>query len=264
MDYGTVSRRALMLDYTNLEDYDDPILFDLENSEFEPDGPFYLSLAEQVGGSVLELGCGTGRVTIPLARHGIDIVGLDVVPGMLARAKSKARDLPIRWIVADVRDFHLGEQFSLVCAPGFVFEHLLERADQEAMLACVLEHLAPEGLFVIAVRFPKPELMVNAEEEQDRFSYTDASGREVRVSGTDHYDPVRQIRQEMAYRRWYDAEGNEVTKRARLALRFIFPQEMENLLHYNGFTSLHGYGDWDLSPLTGESHRIIHVCKKTM
>ena len=55
-----------MIDHTNLEDYADPLLYDLENSSFEPDGSFYLSLAQQVGGSVLELGCGTGRVTIPL------------------------------------------------------------------------------------------------------------------------------------------------------------------------------------------------------
>ena len=253
-----------MIDHTNLEDYADPRLFDLENSNFEPDGPFYLSLAQQVGGSVLELGCGTGRVTIPLARHGIDMTGLDIVPGMLVRARSKAGDLPIQWVEADVRDFHLGRQFSVICAPGSVFEHLLGREDQEAMLTCVREHLAAEGLFVIAIRFPRPESMVNAEEEQDWFSYTDESGRDMRVTGTDHYDPVRQIRHETAYRRWYDAQGKEVTKRARLALRFVFPQEMEALLHYNGFTVLHCYGDWDSSPLTDESGLIIYVCKKTV
>lgn len=251
----------LMTDHTNLEDYEDPKLFDLENNSFEPDGPFHLSLAQQVGGSVLELGCGTGRVTIPLARHGIDITGLDIVPGMLALARSKARGLPVQWVEADVRDFHLGRQFSLICAPGAVFEHLLEREDQEAVLACVREHLAPGGLFVISIRFPDPGAMENVEEEREWFSYTDENGREVRVSGTDHYDPVRQVRHETAYRRWDDAQGTEVTKRARLALRLIFPQEMENLLHYNGFTVLHRYGDWDSSPLTGESRVIIYVCK---
>jgi SAM-dependent methyltransferase len=257
-------RGALMIEHTNLEDYADPILFDLENSDFEPDGPFYLSLAQQVAGSVLELGCGAGRVTIPLARHGIDITGLDIVPGMLARAQSNAGNLLIRWVEADVRDFHLGRQFSLICAPGGVFEHLLERVDQEAMLARVREHLAAGGLFVIAIRFPRPESMVNVEEEQTWFSYTDERGREVQVSGTEYYDQLRQIRHETAYRRWYDAAGKEVTKRARLALRFIFPQEMESLLHYNGFTVLHRYGDWDSSPLTDESRLIIYVCRKTV
>jgi len=253
-----------VIDHTNLEDYAAPTLFDLENSDFEPDGPFLLSLAQQVGGSVLELGCGAGRVTIPLARRGIDITGLDITPGMLALARSKAGNLPIQWIEADARDFHLGRQFNLICAPGYVFEHLLDRPDQEAMLACVREHLAPDGLFVLAIRFPRPASMVNEEEEQDWFSYTAENGREIRVSGTDHYDPVRQIRHETAYRRWRDAEGREVTKKARLALRFIFPQEMEALWHYNGFTALHRYGDWDSSPLTEESRTIIYVSRKTM
>ena len=104
--------------------------------------------------------------------------------------------------------------------------------------------------------------MVDAEEEQDWLSYIDENGRAVRVTGTDRYDPVRQIREETAYRRWHDTEGREVTRRAHLALRLVFPQEMSCLLHYNGFTVLHRYGDWDFGPLTDQSRHIIHVCKK--
>jgi SAM-dependent methyltransferase len=254
-------KEKMVIDHTNLEDYADPILFDIENSDFEPDGPFYLSLAQQVGGPVLELGCGTGRITIPLAQQGIDMTGLDIVPDMLVQARNKAGDLAIQWIEADVRDFHLGRQYSLICAPGCVFEHLLVRTDQEAMLACVHEHLAPDGLFVISTRLPRPELMENTEEEQDWFSYTDKSGRDVKVTGTDYYDPVRQIKHETAYRRWQDAAGKEVVKRARLALRLVYPQEMEALLHYNGFTVLQRYGDWDSGPLSDDSRVIIYVCR---
>jgi SAM-dependent methyltransferase len=252
-----------MIDHTNLEDYVDPILFEAENNHFDPDGPFYLSLAQQMGGGVLELGCGTGRITIPLAERGIDITGLDVVAEMLAYARSKSGDLPIQWVEADVRDFHLGRQFNLICAPGSVFEHLLDRKDQEAFLACVREHLAVDGVFVIAIRFPKPSAMENVAEEQDWFAYEDENGRSVRVSGTDAYDPLRQIRHETAYRRWLDADGKEVTRRARLALRFVFPQEMEALLHYNGLTVRHRYGDWDSSPVTNESSQIIYICEKS-
>jgi ubiquinone/menaquinone biosynthesis C-methylase UbiE len=68
-----------MNEQDNLSEYSDPKLYDAENSDFEPDGSFILSLAKKHGGAVLELGCGTGRVTIPLAENGVEIVGLDVV-----------------------------------------------------------------------------------------------------------------------------------------------------------------------------------------
>lgn len=255
------NRSKIMLSHSNLEDYTDPRLFDLENDDFEPDGPFYLALAQKINGSVLELGCGTGRLTIPLARHGIDITGLDIVPEMLNRAQSKAGDQQIPWVEGDVRDFHLGRKFNLICAPGCVFEHLLNHKDQKVMLACVRKHLTSEGIFVIAVRVPQPGMMIDTD-EQEWFSYQDEDGREVHVSGTDHYDPLQQIRHETAYRRWYNTDGKEIISRARLALRLIFPQEMEMLLHYNGFVVLHRWGDWNSNSPTNESHLIIYECQK--
>ena len=250
-----------MLEHTNLEDYEDPVLYDLENREFEQGVLFYQSLAQQVKGPVLELGCGTGRITIPLAQQGIDMTGLDIVPRMLARAREKAGDLPIEWIEADIRDFHLGKQFDLIYTAGNVFQHLVERLDQEKMLACVREHLSPDGLFVVDLGFPSHGSMVDAE-EQEWYTYEDEQGRTIKVTGTDHYDPVRQIKYETAYRRWVDGEGREVVKRARLALRFVFPQEMEALLHYNGFSIVNCYGDMERNPLTAKSEGMLYVCRR--
>jgi 2-polyprenyl-3-methyl-5-hydroxy-6-metoxy-1,4-benzoquinol methylase len=78
----------------NLIEYADPQIYDLENSAFEPDGPFLLEIAGRAGNPVLELGCGTGRLTIPMAQAGVEITGLDVVPGMLERARGKAAICP--------------------------------------------------------------------------------------------------------------------------------------------------------------------------
>lgn len=142
----------------NLQEYTDPALYDRENADFEPDGPFFLALAQQLAGRVLELGCGTGRITIPLAQAGIPITGLDLMPPMLARAKEKAAGLPIEWAIewvhGDVRTFDLGRQFSLIFESGALFQHLLETADQEAMLARVRARLEPDGRFVIGSLFP--------------------------------------------------------------------------------------------------------------
>lgn len=248
---------------TNLADYADPVIYDLENSRFEPDGPFFLSLARQADGPVLELGCGTGRITIPLAQQGIDVTGLDVVPEMLAQARKKAAELSICWVEADIRSFHLDRQYSLIFTSGCTFQHLLTRADQEAALARVYEHLAPSGRFAIEAIFPQPRLLITVEEEKPWCSYKDGQGREVHVSGAERYDHVRQIKHETAVRRWYNAGGEVVaTRQAPLALRYIFPQEMEALLYYNGFVVNKCYGDWDFGPLTEESRTMVYVCEK--
>ena len=249
-----------MIEHTNLEDYEDPVIYDLENKDLD-DLPFYLSMAREVGGSVLELGCGTGRITIPLAQAGIAITGLDIVPGMLARAQKKAQNLPVQWIEADIRDFHLGKRFDLIYTTGSVFQHLVERDEQEMMFACVHEHISSTGLFVIDLLYPSRGSLEDSE-EQDWYSYENEEGQTVKVTGTDQYDPIRQIKHETAYRRGIDGEGREWVKQARFTLRVIYPQEMEALLHYNGFRITHCYGGWDRSPLTPESQNMIYVCKR--
>lgn len=246
----------------NLEEYADPIGYDYENDSFEPDGPFYSTLAQRIGGSVLEIGCGTGRITIPMAVQGINITGLDIVPEMLQRAKAKASNLAINWVEADARTFNLGRQFNVIFESGATFQHMLERADQEEMLSSAREHLVPDGRFIISSIFPKPELLVDEETEQEWFTYHTNDGRDIHVSGTQHYDAVRQIKTETAFRRWQDTQAGEVVKAAPLMLRYVYPQEMEALLHYNGLVVLERYGDMDFSPLTNESAHMIYVCAK--
>lgn len=252
-------RRSSSSVLTNLAEYTLPELYDLENPDFEPDGSFYLALAQQCGGAVLDLGCGTGRITIPLARQGVSITGLDVVPEMLAHAQSKAADLPITWILADVRTFQLSTQFQLILDTGATLQHLLELADHEAALARIHEHLTPEGRVVFHTFAPYPTRLENLD-EHDWFAYADQSGRMVRVSGNVGYEHQRQVFHENAIRRWQDQAGQEVTHYAPLARRMFFPQELELLLHYNGFSITQRYGNWDGSPITNESQLMILVC----
>jgi len=110
-----------MNEQDNLSDYPDPKLYHSENYDFEQDGPFILDLAKELGGAVLELGCGTGRMTIPFAENRVEIVGLDVVPGMVGLAKQKSVGVPIEWVVEDVRKFQLGRKFRLIFESGSVF-----------------------------------------------------------------------------------------------------------------------------------------------
>ena len=247
---------------SNLDEYDDPVIYDSENplTKVADALQFYLDLCQRTGGPVLELGCGTGRFTISLAQAGVDITGLDVVPGMVQRAREKSADLSIRWVEADARSFDLDQRFALIFESGAMFQHLLDRPDHEACLARVHAHLAFGGLFVMSVTFPSVGMMQNME-HHNWFEHTDAQGRQVRVSGDIHYDPIRQTYHENATRRWIDATGIEVVRHAPLTLRLFFPQELEALLHYNGFEVIERYGNWDHSPLQADSSTITMICR---
>jgi SAM-dependent methyltransferase len=268
-----------LIDHTNLEEFADPVNYDIEDAS-NTGVAFYSALAQQTGGPVLEIACGTGRVSIPIARLGLAVTGLDIVPGMLDRARSKSAGLPTRWTLGDARTFDLGERFRLIFLTGNAFQVFLTRTDQEALLERVYAHLHDAGLFAFETRNPRWANLVRADEERARSpeeglfalletrteeeqspNYIDSSGRAVRVSRTQAYDHVAQILHWTTYRRWR-AGTQEQTKVTRIAVRFTFPQELEALLHYNGFTIIRQYGDWNLEPLGAASPSIIVVCRK--
>jgi SAM-dependent methyltransferase len=212
-------------------------------------------------------------VSIPIARLGLHVTGLDIVPGMLELARRKSAGLPARWVEGDARSFDLGERFRLVFLTGNAFQAFLTRADQEALFERVHAHLQPGGLFAFETRNPRwtdlpprdePYLgsfpRLETREEELLNTQTDASGREVRVSNTQAYDHVAQILHLTSYRRWREGE-EERTNVTRIALRFTFPQELDALLHYNGFAIERRYGDWNGEPLSGASPSIIMVCR---
>jgi len=262
----------MLIDHNNLEEFADPHTYDVEDSS-DTGVAFYTSLAQETGGPVLEIACGTGRVSIPIARLGLAVTGVDIVPGMLALARSKSAGLPTHWVEGDARSFDLGARFRLIFLTGNAFQAFLTRADQEALLERVRAQLHDEGLFAFETRNPRwnadtssttGELWANLEtRDQEEYwqTYTDSSGRDVRVSRTQVYDHVAQILHWTTYRRWR-AGDREQTKITRIAVRYTFPQELAGLLHYNGFTIIRQYGDWNLEPLTAASTSIISVCRK--
>jgi len=259
----------------NLEEFADSADYDRQDSS-DTGVAFYAALARETGGPVLEVACGTGRVAIPIARQGFAVTGLDIVPGMLELARSKAVGLPTRWSEGDARTFDLGgERFRLVFLTGNAFQGFVTNADQEALLGRVRAHLDDKGLFAFETRNPRwstrgdrdedrDGLFVNLEtraEEEAWPSYVDASGREVRLSRTRVYDHGAQTLHWTTYRRWQEG-AEECTKVTRIALRYTFPQELAALLHHNGFTIVRQYGDWNGEPLTATSPSIIVFCRK--
>jgi ubiquinone/menaquinone biosynthesis C-methylase UbiE len=269
-----------VIDHDNLEEFADPHAYDIEDNS-DTGVAFYAALAQETGGPVLEIACGTGRVSIPIAKLGFAVTGLDIVPGMLERARHKSVGLTTRWVEGDARRFDLGDRFRLIFMTGNAFQAMLTRADQEALLEGVRRHLDHEGLFAFETRNPRwadsrcPDrngpsgatdgglftFLETRDQEEERRTYTDLSGRTVRVSMVQAYDHVAQILHWTSFRRW-DEGDREHTKMTRIAVRFTFPRELEALLHYNGFIIVRQYGDWNLEPLTAASPSIIVVCCK--
>ncbi len=127
------------------------IWHDLECGRYAADLPVWRELAGAEGGPVLDLGAGTGRVTLDLARHGHHVVALDREPAFLAALRERAGDLPVETVVGDASRFDLGERrFGLVIAPMQTIQ-LLGRRGRAGFLKAVRRHLAPHGLAACAL-----------------------------------------------------------------------------------------------------------------
>jgi ubiquinone/menaquinone biosynthesis C-methylase UbiE len=234
------------------------------------DLPFWLELARRHGDPVLELACGTGRVSLPLARAGFRVTGLDAAPSMMevARARAAGNKLDIAFIEGDMRDFDLGERFPLILCPANAFLHLLTRADIEDCLANVRRHLTPEGRFALDIFIPKPELLVEAPGKHLAFGeYDDPQGRGyVTVTHSYRYEAHTQIKRITTYHTLQTAEhahepARTETHTGTLDMRMLFPQELDVLLEYNGFTITGKFEDYAGTPIGPKSDKQLTVCK---
>src|SRR5579862_5306723 len=244
-----------MRDYSEyLEGYRDAQAYDIEEQGYDADYALTLALARESGGPLLDLACGTGTTAIRLAQSGYDVTGVDITPEMIARAEQKAQTqgLSIDWVVADARTFGLHRQFAFIYMLGNAFQHFLSRVDQEALLAHVRDHLQPQGRFLFGTRNPSPRNLLEVRFPEPQ-KYTMPDGRQYTISEQQEYDPITQVQYYTFQKAWLTAEDLQEEKQYRTALRYVFPQEMEALLFYNGFTIRSCYGSWQQEPLTATS-----------
>ena len=222
---------------------------------------FWADRAREAGGPILELACGTGRVTIPLAREGFDVTGIDLAPSMLERAREKAaaEGVALEWVEGDIRGFDLGRRFDLIFLPGNTVCHLLDRESLEACLASVRAHLTPKGRFVVTVFVPDPSKLRDVSTEREPYAeYDDPDGRGRVVVTCDYrYERDTQIKRIKTYHRFAGVD-EEVT--GRLDMRMYFPQELDALLEYNGLEIVHKWGGLDERPFDADSELQVVVC----
>jgi SAM-dependent methyltransferase len=210
---------------------------------------------------VLELACGTGRLTIPLKKAGVDITGLDLAAPMLKRAAAKAADagVKIKFVNGDARAFRLGRSFKLIFMAFNSMQHLGRLEDLEGLFASVKKHLAPGGRFIFDVFNPDPLCLVRDPQELLPVAYYDdpAGGGKMLVNEQYSYDKDTQISRIIwHYRR--ERDGHTVKK--SLNLRCFFPQELPALLKYNGFRVAARYGNFRRAPFKGKHLKQVFIC----
>lgn len=246
------------------EEYEDANLYDKENTGVG-EIPFLKELALQMNGPIIDLACGTGRLTIPLAKEGHEMIGIDVHEGMLQAAKEKSHqeNLHINWVRQDCTNFDLGIKTDFIYSGGNSFQHFLTNEDQDGLFNSVSSHLNPLGLFVFDTRFPSAEELLQPPREEYWTSYIDAdTGYKVELSTISHYIAIEQVQYYTTFRRYVN-EGQLMKElKARVNLRYVYPKEMERLAEKHGFKIINVYEDWNRNPISQESYAMVYVCQK--
>ena len=216
------------------------------------DADWYARLARRAGGPVLELGAGTGRVLLPIARElepaDIPCVGLDRSPSMLAALAGKGLPRNLRLVEAAMQDFALGERFALVFSAFRSFQHLYAVEDQMRCLECVRRHLAPGGAFAFDAFIPnlgRTAIVEEPEAKDARFEQGEVEV--VRFTSVRREHDRQLIHVRMRYERRHEGHvvGEEVVT---FQMRYFFRFELEHLLARAGFSDVALYGDFNGTP----------------
>ncbi len=257
-------------------------LYELTHQNKQDDLPLFLDYAEKQGSPVLEIGCGTGRVTLALAKAGYKVRGFDLSENMLTIAHQKVAEQPkevrerIQLDKQDMSEMEVEGTYTLALMPYGEFAHVIETERQIQTLQRVHDNLTDDGLLIIG--------MSNWDAREQRVSYEGGEiarwghSMPVKYEGTFHdprngntitrylargYDPAKQIAVHVYIHERHDSAGNFLSKTTNiLPIRYIFRYEMELLLERSGFTVENIYGYYDKSPFKHDSRRMIFLARK--
>jgi len=252
-----------------METYDQIAPFyDIEHASFQDDVDFYREWARACGSPVLDIGCGTGRLIIPLAADGFQVTGIDNSTAMLARARvavhAAGLDDHVTLVTADARALLLKQGFRLALCGLGSFAHFTSRTDQENVLTSVWQHLAPGGTLILDL------------DNAELFGLIERTGQVLHLGtwafGTPrHYlshlssptfDPAGHCLRMTHFYEEYD-QGGPVQRTVAQTVHYLFSRgEIELLLAATGFAVTAIYGSYDLDPYDDESPRLLVVATR--
>jgi SAM-dependent methyltransferase len=242
--------------------------FDADYADYTDDLPLVLAYAQRTGGPLLELGCGTGRLLVPLARAGYDVTGVDLSPEMLriARAKVEAADIArqVTLVHGDLADAPLAGPYRLAVVRMNTFLHLATQSDQLRALRHWREHLAPAGLLLIDIFNPDVAQLASLDGriEWDKTWIDPQTGATVMKFLTRTVDLAEQvIRVNLIYDE-IAADGQVRRTLVPFDQRYLWRFEAELLLDKAGFALESVHGDRSLGPFESDSDTMILVARR--
>jgi SAM-dependent methyltransferase len=242
--------------------FEDGDAYDLVLKDIPYGLDFYVALAREAHGPVLDVACGTGRILLPCLQEGIDIEGLDLFEPMLMTLRSKAAALGLspRLHRADMSEFSLPRRFALIMIP---FNAVIHNMTQEAQIRCLQrcrEHLLPGGKLAFDTFFPSLEIVGTPENTRvfEGEAPHPETGLPMRMYDTRTFDRVAQVQHSLNELELLAADGSvETVYRSEVSSRYIYKQEMALLLRVAGFTRWEIAGDFDSRPLTRENDAMV-------
>lgn len=258
MHYLTNLENTMKTDYKVGELVYDADIYDGLNTSLT-DLEFYKKwLPQNKDANILELCCGTGRLTITIAKEGYNISGVDYTASMLERAKDKAfqAGLKINLIEADIRTLNLQEKFDLIFLPFNSIHHLYNNEDLFAVLKVVRKHLKENGLFLLDCFNPNIRYIVEKEKEQQIITeYTTNDGRKVVIEQSMHYESATQIN----CIKWHYFIDSQFHSVQNMDMRLFFPQELDSYFKQAGFNVIHKFGNFTGEAFNDDSEKQIYV-----
>jgi SAM-dependent methyltransferase len=241
--------------------------YDLLNKDIVADIPFYVEEAGRAAGAVLELACGTGRLTIPVAQSGVRIVGLDQSASMLAQARAKAVavGIEIPLVEGDCREFELNRRFALIFMAFNSMQHLHDHASLSALFDCVRKHLEKGGRFIFDVFNPNVAILARGRDRTHEREYEDPDGLgRITLEQTMVYDDAAQVNRIQWFFSRSGGKGDEKDFRVEdLHMRCFFPQELDLLVRSQGFEIEVKHGNFDRSPFASGAATQVVVCRNS-
>ncbi len=242
--------------------------YDPDLGEWDDDVQMYEQYAARCGSPILELGCGTGRVLLPLARQGYRLTGIDASAKMLERARAKfaAEDLAglVTLVHQEMRELELDERFNMAFAALNSFAHLHTTEDQLSALAQIHRHLNPGGLLILDLFNPDMGRLLDSRGQMTlaKAMADPETGHRLMRFYTEEVDLGRQLIHTTYIVDEIDAGGRMQRTLFPFTLRYLFRYELELLLRHAGFEIEAIYGTYDLDEFSGESEKLIAVAQK--